>query len=75
MYTDVRQPILQDLLERPGVRRRGGKMRAGGADPARARAVRPYRDARLDQTISGEFRRDHVYSRRSDRKWTRVPAR
>ena len=54
----VRQPLLQDLQERPGVRRRGRKMRLGGADPARVGRVRPNGDPRVDQVVTMQLRCD-----------------
>lgn len=59
MYSDLRKPILHDVLERPGVWRRGGKIRVASTDPARERPLRPHRDARLVPVVARQLSREH----------------
>ena len=47
-HSQLRQPARQDLLQRPGIGRRGRDLPTGRADLARARAVRSDHDRHLD---------------------------
>ena len=56
MHADLRQLVLEDSLERRGVRRNGRKVPILGAYPARAGPIRSQRNTHLDKAASGKVR-------------------